>query len=332
MGRNAPDDNSGCSPDTSDKHSLIRDSEAKSLHDGRMDRLGSLNAFMHAAEARSFTTAGRTLGLSSSAVGKAVARLEERLGVRLLHRSTRSIALTPDGELFLARCQRIFAEMEAAELELAENAAAPRGRLRVSLPLIGMLMMPAIGAFAEAYPAIELDLDFSDRIVDVIEEGFDAVMRTGSATDSALMTRRLGTYSYVIVGSPGYFAGRGSPAEPEDLVHHACLHHRWTTSGKLERWQISRDGVDLDIPLPVTAVANTMEPLIDLVVRGLGLAYVPLFTVRAKLAEGVLATTLDRHTRQVGTLQILWPSGRQRSPKVKAFVDFMAKTLFATAA
>ena len=293
-----------------------------------MDRFTALNTFVEAAETRSFTVAGRKLGISSSAVGKAIARLEERLGVRLFHRSTRSIALTPEGELFLARCQRILGEVEAAELELAENAGAPRGRLKISLPLIGMLLMPAIGGFAEAYPEIELDLDFSDRLVDVIEEGFDAVMRTGSATDSQLMTRTLGNYSYVIVGSPDYLARRGTPSAPEDLLSHACLHHRWTMTGKLERWALSRDGADLDLDLPVTATANTMEPLIDMVERGLGLAYVPLFTVRRKVDQGLIATTLDRFTAQVGVFQILWPSGRQRAPKVKALVDYMARHLF----
>lgn len=293
-----------------------------------MDRFTALNTFVEAAETRSFTVAGRKLGISSSAVGKAIARLEERLGVRLFHRSTRSIALTPEGELFLARCQRILGEVEAAELELAENAGAPRGRLKISLPLIGMLLMPAIGGFAEAYPEIELDLDFSDRLVDVIEEGFDAVMRTGSATDSQLMTRTLGNYSYVIVGSPDYLARRGTPSAPEDLLGHACLHHRWTMTGKLERWALRRDGADLDLDLPVTATANTMEPLIDMVERGLGLAYVPLFTVRHKVDQGLIATTLDRFTAQVGVFQILWPSGRQRAPKVKALVDYMARHLF----
>ncbi|MGI4879336.1 MAG: LysR family transcriptional regulator [Janthinobacterium lividum] len=292
-----------------------------------MDRFTSLNTFVEAAEARSFTVAGRKLGISSSAVGKAIARLEERLGVRLFHRSTRSIALTPEGELFLMRCQRILGEVEAAEMELADNAGTPRGRLKISLPLIGMLLMPAIGGFAEAYPEIELDLDFSDRLVDVVEEGFDAVMRTGSATDSQLMTRTLGNYSYLIVGSPAYFTRRGNPQEPEDLLGHACLHHRWTMTGKLERWMLSRDGVDLTLDLPVTATANTMEPLIDLVERGLGLAYVPMFTVRRKIEQGLLATTLDRFTRQVGTFQILWPSGRQRAPKIKALVDYMARHL-----
>jgi len=121
-----------------------------------MDRLGPLNAFVHAAESRSFTAAGRELGISPSAVGKAVGRLEERLGVQLFHRSTRSITLTAEGALFLKRCQAIFGEIEAAELELAQTTAALRGKLRVSMPLIGMLMMPAISAFAKAYPEIAL--------------------------------------------------------------------------------------------------------------------------------------------------------------------------------
>ena len=139
-----------------------------------MDSLGSLNAFVQAAEARSFTLAGRQLGVSSSAIGKAVARMEERLGVRLFHRSTRSITLTAEGALFLERCRRIFSEIEAAELELSQAQGAPRGTLRVGLPLVGILMMPTLVAFMRAYPEITLDLDFSDRVVDVIEEGFDA--------------------------------------------------------------------------------------------------------------------------------------------------------------
>ena len=149
-----------------------------------MDSLGSLNAFVRAAEARSFTVAGRQLGVSSSAIGKAVARMEERLGVRLLHRSTRSITLTAEGALFLERCRRIFSEIEAAELELSQTHQAPRGTLRVGLPLAGMLMMPTLVAFMRVYPEITLDLDFSDRVVDVIEEGIDAVVRFADVGDS----------------------------------------------------------------------------------------------------------------------------------------------------
>ena len=293
-----------------------------------MDRLGPLNAFIQAAETRSFTAAGRVLGISASAVGKAIARLEERLGAPLFHRSTRNMTLTPEGARFLKRCQTIFAEIEAAEMEIAESAA-PRGVLRVSLPLIGMLMTPALAAFAEAYPEIKLELDFTDRLVDVIEEGFDVVMRTGKVSNSNLKTRVLGSYGYVIVGSPAYLARRGVPREPEDLAGHDCLFHRWTASGKLESWVLTRDGTDIDFQPPPATVANTMEPLIGLAERGLGLFYTPSFTVRRQLADGMLRSVLDGFLRHSGTLQVLWPPSRHGSPKIKAFVDVMARTMLA---
>ena len=293
-----------------------------------MDRLGPLNAFIQAAETRSFTAAGRALGISASAVGKAIARLEERLGAPLFHRSTRNMTLTVEGARFLKRCQTIFAEIEAAEMEIAESAA-PRGVLRVSLPLIGMLMTPALATFAAAYPEITLELDFTDRLVDVIEEGFDVVMRTGKLGDSNLKTRVLGTYGYVIVGSPAYLGRRGVPREPEDLAHHDCLFHRWTASGKLERWVLRRDGADLDFQPPASTVANTMEPLIGLAERGLGLFYTPTFTVRRQLAEGTLRSVLDGFLRNSGTLQVLWPPSRHGSSKIRAFVDVMATTVLA---
>ena len=293
-----------------------------------MDRLGPLNAFIQAAETRSFTAAGRMLGISASAVGKAIARLEERLGAPLFHRSTRNMTLTPEGARFLKRCQTIFAEIEAAEMEIAESAA-PRGVLRVSLPLIGMLMTPALAAFAEAYPEIKLELDFTDRLVDVIEEGFDVVMRTGNVGDSNLKTRVLGSYGYVIVGSPAYLARRGVPREPEDLAEHDCLFHRWTASGKLERWALSRDGTDIDFQPPPATVANTMDPLIGLAERGLGLFYTPTFTVRRQLDDGTLLSVLDPFLRHSGTLQALWPPSRHGSPKIKAFVNVMARTVLA---
>ena len=294
-----------------------------------MDRLGPLNAFIHAAESRSFTAAGRDLGISSSAVGKAVARLEARLGVQLFHRSTRSIALTPEGELFLKRCRAIFGEIEAAEIELTQSTAAPRGTLRVSLPLIGMIMTPLIAAFAKAYPEINLDLDFTDRLVDVIEEGLDVVIRTGKVGDSRLKMRALGIYSYVIVGAPEYFDRRGVPETPEDLSNHSCLYHRWSATGKLERWVFSREGVELNFEPPASTVASTMEPLIELAERGLGVMYTPTFTVRSELAEGTLQRVLEPYVRSVVSLQLLWPPSRQPLPKVRAFVDFMARNLSA---
>jgi DNA-binding transcriptional LysR family regulator len=294
-----------------------------------MDRLGPLNAFIHAAESGSFTAAGRELGISASGVGKAIARLEERLNVRLFHRNTRNISLTPEGALFLKRCQTIFGEIEAAEIEIAQSASGPRGKLRVSLPLIGMLMMPSIAAFAVAYPEIELDLDFTDRLVDIVEEGLDVVIRTGTATDSRLKMRKLGTYSYVIVATPAYFDRRGVPDAPEDLLNHACLYHRWSATGKLERWIFRRDGTELDFVPPALLTASTMEPLIALTESDLGVMYTPTFTVRRQLLDGTLRSVLDPFLPATGSLQALWSASRHESPKVRAFVDFMARNLLA---
>ncbi len=290
-----------------------------------MDSLGSLNAFVQAADTGSFTVAGRRLGVSSSAIGKAVARMEERLGVRLFHRNTRSITLTAEGTLLLERSRRVFSELEAAELELSQTQAAPRGTLRVSLPMVGVLMMPTLVAFMRAYPEIALDLDFSDRVVDVIEEGFDAVVRFADAGDSRLMARSLGEYRRRLVAAPAYLAVRGVPQTPSDLGAHACLHHRFPTSKRLERWPLGAGHTDAD--LPKTAVANAIEPLICMAEQGVGIAYLPDFAISRQLREGVLVTVLDGCADRSGPLRVLWPSNRHLSPKLRAFVDFLAVNL-----
>ena len=292
-----------------------------------MDTLGSLNAFVRAAETRSFTVAGRQLGVSSSAIGKSVARMEERLGVRLFHRSTRSITLTAEGALFLDRCRRIFSEIEAAELELSQTHEAPRGTLRVGLPLVGMLMIPTLAAFMRTYPEIMLDLDFSDRIIDVIEEGFDAVVRFADAGDTRLMSRALGTYRRRLVAAPAYLAAKGVPKTPDDLKAHACLHHRFPTSRRFEQWPLPPEQAGVEIELPKTAVASTLEPLIYMAEQGLGIAYLPDFAIGRQLREGLLVTVLDDYTDRSGPLRVLWPSSRHLAPKLRAFVDFLAANL-----
>ena len=292
-----------------------------------MDGLGSLNAFVRAAETRSFTVAGRQLGVSSSAIGKSVARMEERLGVRLFHRSTRSITLTAEGALFLERCRRIFSEIEAAELELSQTHDAPRGTLRVGLPLVGTLMMPTLAAFMRAYPEIMLDLDFSDRVIDVIEEGFDAVVRFADAGDTRLMSRALGTYRRRLVAAPAYLAAKGVPKTPNDLKAHACLHHRFPTSRRFEHWPVPPEQAGVEIELPKTAVASTLEPLIYMAEQGLGIAYLPDFAIGRQVREGLLVTVLDDYTDRSGPLRVLWPSSRHLAPKLRAFVDFLAANL-----
>jgi DNA-binding transcriptional LysR family regulator len=292
-----------------------------------MDSLGSLRAFVQAAEVRSFTVAGRQLGVSSSAIGKTVARMEERLGVRLFHRSTRRVTLTAEGALFLERCRRIFSEIEAAELELSQTHEAPRGTLRVSLPLVGTLMMPTIIAFMRAYPEITLDLDFSDRVVDIIEEGFDAVVRFADVRDTRLMNRALGTYRRRIVAAPSYLAAKGVPETPNDLKNHACLHHRFPTSGQFEQWPLGPERPGIESELPRTAVASTVEPIIFMAEQGMGIAYLPDFAIGRQLREGLLVPVLDDYTDRSGPLRVLWPSSRHLSPKVRVFVDFLAANL-----
>lgn len=293
-----------------------------------MDNLGPLSVYVQAAEARSFTLAGQRLGISSSAVGKAVARLEERLGVKLLHRSTRSITLTPEGSMFLARCRQILAEMEAAELELSQTREKPTGLLRVSMPLVGMLMMPTLSAFMETWPDIELDIDFTDRVVDVIEEGFDAVIRTGDVSDSRLMTRTLGEVRFKLVGTPAYFERNGVPYRVEELTSHRCLLHRYPSTGKFEPWfPGDGDGVSSG-HLPRAAVSNAIEPLLEMTKSGLGIACLPDFSVTQYLESGQLISVLDDTVKHSATFRLLWPSSRFVSPKVRVFVDYLANSLF----
>ncbi|MGU3576681.1 LysR family transcriptional regulator [Brucellaceae bacterium C25G] len=292
-----------------------------------MDSFNALNAFVQAAELRSFTTAGQKLGVSSSAISKAIARLEDRVGVRLFHRSTRIITLTPEGALFLERCRRIFCELEAAELELRQTQEKPSGKLRLSLPLVGMLMMPSITAFMQAWPDIELDLDFTDRLVDVIEEGFDAVVRTGKMTDSRLMSRKLGTFRYHLVGSPDYFEKYGMPETIADLEAHRGLRHIFPSTGKIEEWPLLCDLTTLRPDIPTAATANAIEPLIHLAEQGIGLACLPEFAIRSQLKKGRLITTLNEAVTHSNQFYILWPSSRHLSPKLRIFVDFFASNL-----
>lgn len=293
-----------------------------------MDSLSGFTVFVQVAETRSFVTAGRVLGVSASAVGKRVARLEERLGVRLFHRSTRSITLTAEGALFLARSRRVLAEIEAAEQELSQSAGAPRGKLRVSLPLISSLVLPVLADFMRDHPAIELDLDFSDRLVDVIEEGFDAVVRTGELADSRLSSRRLGAFSQVLVASPEYLEQHGMPTSLADLSTHLCLHYRFPTTGKVEVWPLLPLPDGSECRPPVSMVCNNIETRLCFTERGRGIACLPDFSVRDALAAGRLCAVLAEHVRPhtIG-LGVLWPSGRHPSPKLRAFIDFLCARL-----
>lgn len=281
-------------------------------------------AFVQAAELRSFKLAGQHLGLSSSAVGKTIAKLEDQLGVRLFHRSTRAIALTQEGEVFLERCRSVLGELEAAEAELASTTASLRGRLRVGVPVASDLLTPLIGAFMTRYPEIELDLDYNDRFADVIEDGFDAVIRSGEVSDSRLMHVKLGDFTNRLVAAPGYLERMGNPLTPSDLANHRLLHHRFYDTGKLGDWG---PGIPEGTALPVAFAATSYVPLIDLAVGGYGIATLPYFAIADRLRAGSLREVLPNVEKKVRAFRLLWPRSRFPLPKISAFVKFMTESL-----
>ena len=294
-----------------------------------MDNLNGIVAFVRTAETLSFVAAGQKLGVSASAVGKTIARLELSLGVRLFHRTTRKVTLTDEGRDFYDRCHRILEDLHEAQTVLSESAQTPRGRLRVSLPAIGYrFLLPVLPEFTERYPDIELDLDFNDRLVDVVEGGFDAVIRSGSLTDSSLMARRLGEFRFNLCAAPSYLARHGTPLTPEDLASHACVRYRFPTTGKLQPWILSLVDEFEPAQLRSTMVCNNMEALREAVIAGFGIGYMPDFLARDAIATGTLATVLDAWLVTPGQFSILWPSSRQLSPKVRVWVDFMCERLF----
>jgi DNA-binding transcriptional LysR family regulator len=286
-----------------------------------VDSLAALRAFVAATDTRSFKIAGQMLGVSSSAIGKAIARLEAQLSVTLFHRTTRTISLTEPGALFLVRARRILAELREGEIELAEASGSPRGRLRVALPLAGNLLTKGLAAFVADNPLVELDLDYSDRLVDIVEEGFDVAIRTGDTGDSRLLHKTLCRFGWKLVASPGYLEHHGQPAMPEDLSSHVCLRQRFS-SGRLVSWPLpSMPGVDV----PVSLVSSLIDPLLDLTLAGTGIASFPEFMVREALSSGSLVPVLDGHKSMEGVMTMLWPATRFRVPKVRAFVDCIAK-------
>ncbi|CAB3800262.1 LysR family transcriptional regulator [Paraburkholderia fynbosensis] len=297
-----------------------------------MENLSGIVAFVHTAEASSFVGASQRLGLSASAVGKSVARLEQHLGVRLLQRSTRRVSLTEDGERFYERCRQILDALSEAESMMLQANATPRGRLRVSLPTIGYrFLLPILPEFAGRYPEIDLELDFNDRLVDVIEGGFDAAIRSGELPDSQLMARRLGPFRFVLCASPAYLQRRGVPLVRADLAQHACLRFRFPTSGKLQAWSLRGLPDDAAAHFPSALTCNNMEALRGAAELGLGIAYMPDFLAREAIHAGTLRSVLAEHLAHAGQFSVVWPSNRQLSPKLRAFVDFLSERLFGDA-
>lgn len=290
-----------------------------------MENLGGLKIFVRVADTLSFVEAGRQLGLSASAIGKAVARLEQRIGARLLHRTTHSVSLTMEGTLFLDRARRILSEMELAAQELSEAGHKVRGPMKVSLPTWAMSFMPIFRRFMQVYSEVRLELELTDRLVDIVGEGYDLAIRTGEVRDSSLMTRIVGRFRHTIIAAPSYLAAHSIPASPEDLLNHRCLHRRHPGSGLIDAWPLARDGVNLNLDLPVALIANSVEARIELAEQGAGIACVPSIAVSRLIEDGRLLSILEGNVRDAGVLRLLWPAGAAPSRNVGVLVDFVAQ-------
>ncbi len=293
-----------------------------------MDKLSGLLAFVKTADLGSFVAAGRALEISASAVGKSVARLEQEVGVRLLQRSTRRIQLTEEGRLFHERCRPILDDLDDAQAMLSQAREVPRGRLRVSAPTIGYkFLLPVIPDFLARYPAVELDINFSDRSVDLIAEGVDVAIRSGDLPDSRLVSRPLNGFRLLLCASPGYLARRGTPLVARDLEGHAAVRFRHPDSGKVLDWPMLDSATDAMPRLRTVLACNNMEAVLDATLRGLGIACMPDFLVNHLLADKRLQSILEEQLSAGGQFKALWPSSRHLSPKVRVFVDHLGERL-----
>ena len=293
-----------------------------------MDKLSGLLAFVKTADLGSFVAAGRALEISASAVGKGVARLEQEVGVRLLQRSTRRIQLTDEGRLFHERSRRILDDLDDAQAMLSHAREVPRGRLRVSAPIVGYhFLMPVIPDFLVRYPEVELDINFTDRTVDLIDEGVDVAIRSGDLPDSRLVSRPLNPFRLMLCASPAYLTRHDMPRAVRDLERHAAIRFRHPSSGKLLDWPMAQPTADAETRLRTVLACNNMEAVLAAALRGLGIACMPDFLVREALADGRLLSVLDEQIGARGQFKALWPSSRHLSPKVRVFVDHLGKQL-----
>lgn len=292
-----------------------------------LDDLASLAVFVRVAEARSFTAAARALGTTTSAVSKRIAGLEDRLGVRLMHRTTRRLSLSEAGAALLARAERVLADLESLEVSITGLGTTPRGLLRVSGPLgFGeSYLVPLLPAFFAQYPEIRVELELSDRFVDLVAERYDLAVRIGRLGDSSLVAKRLGPSRLVACAAPAYLARRGTPRTPEDLAEHECISS--TLVDHRREWHFRGPEGERTAAVSGSFRANHGGAMRAAAVAGVGLAVLPTFLIEDELAEGSLVTVLDDYELPAIDIYAVHPPGPHVPPKVRAFIDFMAAQL-----
>lgn len=288
-----------------------------------IDRLTSMAVFVKAADLGSFAAAAAATGLSAQMVGKHVGALEERLGAELIRRTTRRQSLTEVGRAFYERCRAILAEMEAAEALGQDLGSTPRGRLRVNAPVTfgACCLAPLVWRFLDAHPEVGVELTLSDRYVDLVGEGYDAVVRLGALDDSSLLGRTLQPHRLVACASPGYLARRGTPRVPEDLAAHDCLGFVYATGLPFAEWRFSRGDRETAVQVRSRFESNDARVLRDAALAGHGIILQSERVMADDFAAGRLVPVLTDHGAPSRPMHVLLSPSRRRSPGLKLFVE-----------
>jgi len=290
------------------------------------DDLSGLTALLLVVEKRSFTAAAAALRVTRSAVSQTIRALEERVGVRLLQRTTHSVGLTEAGARFVARIKPALAGVRDAFDELGHLRDRPAGLLRLAVPRVGYehVLAPKLRAFLAAYPDIKVDVSFDDAFVDIVEQGFDAGIRIGQLLDREMIGVRVSSHlRMAIVGSPAYFKAHGKPQHPRDLRDHECILYRLRTSGAVYRWELVDAGKPLTVSVDGRISMNDGDLLVSAALDGLGLACVLEGRVREELAQKRLVRVLEPFCPSFRGFYLYYPSRAQIAPKLKALIEFL---------
>jgi DNA-binding transcriptional LysR family regulator len=288
-----------------------------------MDRLEAMNAFTKVVATRSFAEAGRRLGLTRSAVSKAVMELEQSLGVRLLDRTTRRVSPTEAGLAYYERCIAILAQVEETEIQISRLHDEPKGVLKINAPLsFGILYLgAAIAEFMARHRDLHVELTLDDRFIDPLAEGVDVTLRIGALADSSLIARRLAPARRAIVASPDYLARSGVPASPADLASHRCLNYGHATF--MQRWPLSQGGKPISVPINAALSSNNGDVLRSAALGGNGIAILPTFMVGPDIQAGRLRLVLPDNQPIETSIYALYAPNRYLAAKTRVFIDFL---------
>jgi DNA-binding transcriptional LysR family regulator len=290
-----------------------------------IDHASEMAAFVRVVDSNGFSAAAPALGLSPSAVSKLVTRLETRLGVRLLQRTTRALHLTQEGEVFYTAAKRIVGEIDALEDQIAGQSGTPGGLLRVttSLAFSGHQLAPVLSEFLARYPLVQVELLPTDRVIDMVEEGVDIAIRIGRLADTSFMARKIGEDKRLICAAPSYLARHGTPRRPEDLARHNCLVSR--DRSQLNRWTFKRDGQAFEIEVSGRVAVTEGEIQMQLALQGIGIVRLTRLTLARAIREGTLVPLLSEFAAYDDAVPIhaVYPHRRHLAPKVPAFVNFL---------